>query len=41
LDPPGIDPLLYVRDVLQRLPTMTNQDDIDALTPAKWKPATS
>ena len=37
----GIDPLLYLRDVLQRLPAMTNQDDIDALTPAKWKPATS
>jgi len=25
--------------VLQRLPTMTNQDDLAALTPAKWKPA--
>ena len=37
----GIDPLLYVRDVLQRLPAMTNQDDIHALTPAKWNPATS
>jgi len=37
----GLDPLVYVRDVLQRLPAMTNQDDIDALTPAKWKPATS
>ena len=35
----GIDPLAYLRDVLQRLPTMTNQDDLAALTPAKWKPA--
>jgi len=35
----GIDPLAYMRDVLQRLPAMTNQDDIGALTPAKWKPA--
>ena len=33
-----IDPLVYLRDVLTRLPTMTNQDDIAALTPAQWKP---
>ncbi|MEO0797475.1 MAG: IS66 family transposase [Verrucomicrobiota bacterium] len=33
-----IDPLQYLRDVLSRLPKMTNQDDIAALTPAKWSP---
>jgi transposase len=35
----GIDPLAYMRDVLSRLPSMTNQDDLGALTPARWKPA--
>lgn len=30
------DPLAYLRDVLTRLPRMTNQDDIAALTPARW-----
>ena len=29
--------LAYPRDVLTRLPAMTNHDDIDALTPAYWK----
>jgi len=33
-----IDPLAYLRDVLSRLPTMTTRDDLDALTPARWKP---
>ncbi len=32
----GKDPLAYLRDVLSRLPRMTNQDDIAALTPARW-----
>ncbi len=32
----GKDPLAYLRDVLTRLPRMTNQDDIAALTPARW-----
>ena len=36
----GIDPLVYLKDVRTRLPAMTNQDDIAALTPAKWKPVT-
>ncbi|MCX5682347.1 MAG: IS66 family transposase [Planctomycetota bacterium] len=36
----GINPLAYLKDVLTRLPAMTNQDDIAALTPAKWKPVT-
>lgn len=35
----GIDPLAYLRDVLTRLPAMTTQDDLDALTPARWRPA--
>ena len=35
----GIDPLAYMRDVLSRLPSMTNQDDLGALTPARWRPA--
>jgi len=34
-----IDPLAYLRDVLSRLPAMTNQDNLDALTPANWQPA--
>jgi hypothetical protein len=25
-------------DVLTRLPAMTNQDDLAALTPARWQP---
>ena len=33
-----IDPLAYLRDVLTRLPAMTTSDDLDALTPARWKP---
>ena len=34
----GLDPLVYVRDLLRRLPAMTNHDDLAALTPARWKP---
>ncbi len=33
----GKDPLAYLRDVLSRLPRMTNQDDVGALTPARWR----
>ena len=33
-----IDPLQYLSDVLSRLPKMTNQDDIRALTPSQWSP---
>lgn len=32
------DPYAYLRDVLTRLPRMTNQDDLSALTPARWQP---
>jgi hypothetical protein len=35
----GKDPLAYLRDVLSRLPSMTNQDDLTPLTPAGWQPA--
>lgn len=34
----GVDPLDYIRDVLTRLPTMTNRDNLDALLPARWAP---
>jgi len=34
----GHDPHAYLRDVLTRLPAMTNQDDLSALTPANWRP---
>nr|WP_309386262.1 transposase [Cerasicoccus frondis] len=32
----GVNPFDYLRDVLTRLPKMTNQDDISALAPSKW-----
>ena len=35
----GKNPLGYLRDVLRRLPAMTNQDDLAALTPACRQPA--
>jgi transposase len=35
----GKDTLAYLRDVLARLPAMTNQDDLTPLTPAGWQPA--
>jgi transposase len=35
----GKDPLVYLRDVLRRLPAMTNQDDLTPLTPAAWQPS--
>jgi transposase len=34
----GKDPLAYLRDVLARLPKMTNHDDLAALLPANWQP---
>lgn len=33
-----IDPLLYIKDVLSKLPNMTNQQDITHLIPQYWKP---
>jgi transposase len=35
----GKDPLAYLRDVLRRLPALTNQDDLTPLTPAGWQPS--
>ncbi|MEX2380943.1 MAG: transposase, partial [Opitutales bacterium] len=35
----GINPHEYLRDVLARLPAMTNQDDLSSLLPSKWKPS--
>lgn len=35
----GKDPLAYLKDVLSRLPAMTNRDDLTLLTPALWQPA--
>jgi transposase len=38
----GHDPLAYLRDVLGRLPALTNHDDLTPLLPGHWKtPATS
>ncbi len=34
----GINPHHYLREVLGKLPAMTNQDDLSALLPSKWKP---
>jgi transposase len=35
----GKDPMAYLRDVLGRLPSMTNQQDLTPLTPAAWQPS--
>jgi hypothetical protein len=35
----GKDAHAYLRDVLTRLPAMSNRDDLDALTPARWQAA--
>lgn len=35
----GKDPHAYLRDILTRLPRMTNQDDITPLLPKNWLPA--
>jgi hypothetical protein len=35
----GKDPFAYLRDVLGRLPALTNQDDLTPLTPAAWQPS--
>lgn len=35
----GKDPLAYLKDLLTRLPRMSNQDDLSTLTPARWQPA--
>ena len=35
----GKDPMAYLKDILTRVPRMTNQDDLGALTPENWQPA--
>ena len=37
----GKDPLAYFKDILARLPRLTNQDDLRQLTPRLWQPTTS
>jgi transposase len=34
----GIDPHQYLRDMLARIPSMSNQDDYTGLMPQNWKP---
>ena len=33
----GIDPLAYMTDVLEKLPAMSNQDELSPLLPSNWK----
>jgi transposase len=35
----GVNPEEYLKDVLERLPRMTNQDDLSQLMPLNWKKA--
>jgi len=35
----GLDPHAYLKDVLARLPAMSNHDDLAPLLPASWQPA--
>jgi transposase len=37
----GHDPEVYLADILQRLPAMTNQDDLSVLLPSNWQPSTA
>jgi hypothetical protein len=37
----GHDPEVWLADVLERLPAMTNRDDLGALLPSRWQPATA
>jgi transposase len=37
----GLDPHAYLKDVLTRLPAMTNHDDLTSLLPATWQPASA
>ena len=34
----GKDPLAYLKDILTRLPRLTNQDDLKPLLPVNWQP---
>jgi len=35
----GYDPEVWLTDVLERLPEMTNRDDLRVLRPSRWQPA--
>jgi hypothetical protein len=35
----GVDPYEYFKDVLERLPRMTNHDKLEEPTPLNWKKA--
>lgn len=35
----GVNPEAYLKDLLERLPRMTNRDDLTALTPRRWQQA--
>ena len=35
----GHDPEVWLADVLERLPAMTNRDDLGVLLPSRWQPA--
>jgi hypothetical protein len=37
----GHNPEAWLTDVLERLPGMTNQDDLSVLLPSNWQPATA
>jgi len=37
----GKDPLAYLKDLLTRLPRMTNRDDLRLLLPRNWLPGAS
>ncbi len=37
----GHDPEVWLAEVLDRLPAMTNRDDLGALLPSRWQPATA
>lgn len=37
----GLDPHAYLKDVLTLLPAMTTKDDLTALLPTHWRPATA
>ena len=35
----GHDPEAYLANILERLPAMTNQDDLTVLLPSNWQPS--
>ena len=37
----GHNPEAYLADILERLPAMTNRDDLGALLPSRWQPASA